>query len=672
MNPLNESFQPFCVTLINFSPAEAKDFDEKLRLPSGSLRFNVRSVRSASDASYSASVIHAIVFNMQSIAQITHGDETVIRSATGLGTCRVYLSMDSVPGPPPELIRFDDFLQRTASNDSTGIASEISSFFQEADHLNRRSTLLAFRDKVCLGAYKLLQLLWPVSCIAAGVHVLNVAAKLTGHGIDLDTPAFRTIFPVATFFGAFFIVHSIFIVTRNWLFGARIVKKLDFRFVTGAMFFLLLTAIIAFSIATSGQNASFISFCAVLSIGLYLFYMYARRIRAECTSISQLQLAMADPVRRVDTLNKIGGQPFSSAAFPFLPFRKKSLFISYMHGSKWSSATATLVHNWASGHGYQVFLDRSTIPSGTLWRQYLLRSVSECGFFVSVLDGDAAATEWVLAEQAYAALLRKSIGKPRILLLIKNVQKIAQNPQNPFHTNYRDLFEMPGAQCYGAGILSTVQGNLTEEHFLQALEELLPMGLIFHGGKRSQPFAPEQAPSVKATRFSSVDDIQLMDHSWRTSVLLAILLDHTGYNRDAFSLLSDKSFEWLRSGSTAKKAISLNTLNFLFKSHQLLYSQDLTDEVLDAFITDASLVVKLSALDFLGTMNTTSNPLTRIYLGDVNRLQEFRSRLISQMYTSQSEYISKGVYTDILKETSGKTPGEALRNVISRVDGIHV
>jgi hypothetical protein len=671
MEPLNESLQPFCVTLIDFSQAETKDFDEKLHLASGSQRFNIRHIRSASDAPYPASVIHAIVFNMQSIAQITHGDETVIRTATDLGTCRVYLSMDSAPGPLPELSRFDDFLQRTASNDFKGIATEINSFFQEADQLNRRSTLLAFRDKIFVGAYTLLQFLWPISCIAAGGHVLNVAAKLTGHGIELGTPALRNIFPVVTFFGAFFIVHSIFIVIRNLLFGARIVKKLNFIFVIGAMIFLILATIIAFSIATSGLNISFISFCAVLSIGLYMFYMYARRIRAECTSISQLQLVMADPARRVDTLNKIGGQPFSSASFPFLSFRKQSLFISYMHGSEWSSTTATLVHKWATRHGYQVFLDRSTIPSGTLWRQYLLRSVSECGFFVSVLDGDAEATEWVLAEQAYAALLRKSIGKPRILLLIKNVKKIAQDPQNHFHINYRDLFEMPGARFYGAGILPAVESNLTEEQFIQALEEVLPMGLMVSGGKRSLQLAREQEPSMNATRKSTADDIQLMDRSWRASVLLAILLDHTGYDRDAFNFLSDKSFQWLRSGSTEKKAIGLNTLNYLFKSHQLTSSQNLTDEVLEAFITNASLVVKLSALDFLGTMNTTPNPLTRINLGDVNRLQEFRSRLISQMYASQSEYISKGVYTDILLETSGKTPWEAMRNVISKVDSIH-
>ena len=188
---------------------------------------------------------------------------------------------------------------------------------------------------------------------------------------------------------------------------------------------------------------------------------------------------MADPQRLDDVLNSIGRQRFGHSAFPLFPFGCRTLFISYMHASRWSSETAILAHQWASKHGLEVFLDQSTIPSGSLWRQSLLRAVSECGFFVAVIDGDVELTEWVLAESAYAALLRKSIGKPRILLVVRNIERIAKDRQNPIQLIYLDVFQLPPARCFGAAILPVDDDQqLTEERFLQALEAVRPMCLL--------------------------------------------------------------------------------------------------------------------------------------------------------------------------------------------------
>jgi hypothetical protein len=258
----------------------------------------------------------------------------------------------------------------------------------------------------------------------------------------------------------------------------RIVKRLNLGFALCAGAFGVASAAMACSIAATDGAVSRILVSAVLAVGAYLLYMYARRIRAECASLSQLQAAMADSRRRIEMLNRIGRQPFASGAFSLFPIRSRSVFISYMHGSPWSLETAALAHQWASEHGLEVFLDRSTIPSGSLWRQYLIRAISECGFFVAVLDGDAAVTEWVLAESAYAALLRKSIGKPRILLVIRNGERVAKVEQNPFRVIYLDVFQLPPELSYRAAILPADQDELTAKRFLRALEEVQPMCLF--------------------------------------------------------------------------------------------------------------------------------------------------------------------------------------------------
>jgi len=319
--------------------------------------------------------------------------------------------------------RLDDFIQRSHAHGYAAIAEEIITFFRQEDSLNRLSTSLAFRDMTCLVTYKILKHLWPVSYLFAALHILNAATALGGLGPWLGEYASHYVVPASTFFGVFFIAHCIFVVVRNWLFGARIARKLNLAFAWGAAGFGTTAAATAYSIAVTDQSSSRIFASAILAVTAYGFYMYARRIRGECTSLSQIKVTMADSERRDHVLSNIGVQRFGHSAFTLFPSRRRSLFISYMHDSQWSSEAAVLAHQWASKDGLEAFLDQSTIPSGSLWRQDLLRAVSECGFFVALIDSDAAITEWVLAESAYAALLRKSIGKPRILLVVRNAKR---------------------------------------------------------------------------------------------------------------------------------------------------------------------------------------------------------------------------------------------------------
>lgn len=468
----------FCVTLVGTTPAESDDLEDALHSTGGSLAFEIRREPSAASSSFPAEAIHAIVFTPTSLAQAMPADVDAVRAATKPGTCRVYLLVSPGASSPSGASRLDDFIQRTPTPSSDAIAEQIVGFFREADHLNRRSTLLALRDLTCLGAYKFLKVLWPLSYIFAVLHVLNATATVAGRAPWPGMLANPYVVPAAIFFGAFFVVHCIFVIVRNALFGMRIVKRINLEFALGMGAFGLAAVATARSIAALDESTLRILASAVLAMGAYLFYMYVRRIRAECSSLSQLQAVMADTPRRMEILKTVGRKPLTSGAFPFLPFRSKSLFISYMHGSKWSSETAAMIHRWTAEHGFEVFLDQSSIPPGSLWRQFLLRAISEYGWFVAVLDSETEATKWVLAESAYAALLRKSIGKPRILVVVRKTKGLAKLEQGPFGALYMDLFQLPPELCVGAGMLIVDHDELSAGLILRAMDQVRPMCLL--------------------------------------------------------------------------------------------------------------------------------------------------------------------------------------------------
>ena len=175
----------------------------------------------------------------------------------------------------------------------------------------------------------------------------------------------------------------------------------------------------------------------------------------------------------------------------------------------------------------------------------------------------------------------------------------------------------------------------------------------------------KNASAVSGTPVNEETD--LADRSWRTSVLLFTLLEGEGNTGNGVDLLQNKSVGWLGSSSSAKRAVALNTLRGLVKGQHLASNQDLSNKVLNVFLSDASLAVKLAALDLLGAMKAP-NPLSRISESDKKRIIEFRSTLMKLMNASQHAYAAEGVRADIARETSGKTHREVLMDVISRVD----
>lgn len=468
----------FAVTLIDDSANEVNNLRDALLATSGSLQFALKHEVRSGASSFPREAVHAIVFTPSSLARATTAEVDVIRSAMKPGTCRAYLFVPDERPPSAEVSPLDDFVQRTGAHGVDAVAKQIIAFFRDADNLNRRSTRLAFRDIACLGIYRIFAALWPLSYLFAALHGANAVAVLAGRGPWPSLLANRYIVPAATFLGAFFITHCIFVVLRNVLFATRIVKHLNpgFALAVGALG--LAAVATARSIAALDEPPFRVLAVAALAPIAYLLYMYARRIRAECTSLSHLQAAIEDPRRRADVLNIVGRQPLTPAAFPFLSFRSPSLFISYMHGSEWSSQTAQLIHRWSAESGFHVWMDQSSIPSGSLWRQHLLRALSECGFFVAVLDSELTATQWVLAESAYATMLRKNIGKPRILLVVRNAEGLSRLQNGPFGVIYMDVMQLPPELCLGAGILVGDHDGFSADVILRALEEVRPMGLL--------------------------------------------------------------------------------------------------------------------------------------------------------------------------------------------------
>lgn len=166
------------------------------------------------------------------------------------------------------------------------------------------------------------------------------------------------------------------------------------------------------------------------------------------------------------------------------------------------------------------------------------------------------------------------------------------------------------------------------------------------------------------------DEFRLADRAWRTGVLLVGLLERDGVSMDQLTLVLEKCSEWIARGTPECKAVGLNVMRSLFKASLVPSSRDLEGAVATVVATDASLAVRLAALDFLGAMNLTSNPLVQVPSEDMRRILEFRSNLMKKMNASQRAYLTQGIHEDVAAETRGRLPGEALRSVISRVDGI--
>src|SRR5438067_11120811 len=120
----------------------------------------------------------------------------------------------------------------------------------------------------------------------------------------------------------------------------------------GVGFFGIVEGATAYSVVGIERSTIGILVSFLLASAAYAGYMYARRIRAECTSLSELQTSMTDAKRQSEVLNDIGSRGLGSNVYPFCCFRSNSLFISYMHSAKCSRETADAVHKCMKVTGF--------------------------------------------------------------------------------------------------------------------------------------------------------------------------------------------------------------------------------------------------------------------------------------------------------------------------------
>lgn len=157
------------------------------------------------------------------------------------------------------------------------------------------------------------------------------------------------------------------------------------------------------------------------------------------------------------------------------------------------------------------------------------------------------------------------------------------------------------------------------------------------------------------------------DRAFRDSVLLMKLLEAEGASPGAVGLLVAASSKWRHAEDARIRATGLNLLRFLFKAMHVLYSKPLLDEVLELFTSSQSLAARLAALDTLGAMSASPNPVQLLSPTELKQLTDFRSRLMSEMNVAQREYVSTGVRADLAIELANKPPGEAIASAIERM-----
>ncbi len=165
-------------------------------------------------------------------------------------------------------------------------------------------------------------------------------------------------------------------------------------------------------------------------------------------------------------------------------------------------------------------------------------------------------------------------------------------------------------------------------------------------------------------------DLDLTDRAWKLSVLLVKLLWSAGKREQDIVYLFNKSLEWLGAVSSEQRTLALNTLRYLLKGKDITIDNSLKERIRVLFLTDQSLSVQLAALDLLGAVNFTPNPLEYLPPQRLKNLLGFRESLMRQKQASQRVYADRGVDKDVADELSAASAPTALRNVIQRVDGL--
>lgn len=177
----------------------------------------------------------------------------------------------------------------------------------------------------------------------------------------------------------------------------------------------------------------------------------------------------------------MGNEKFAMLGLPLISRVPRKIFISYTHQSRWSSDMADQTARFLRDDGMDVFLDKNSIPGGSLWKMYLLRGASECEWFFVIGDEQISPSNWVLAESAYVSILRKAIWKPRVVLVVWDVRLVTSLLNASLGMLHRDVRLGFGI---GSAVLGIGEGEFTND-ISRIIQDVGPLSVFALFGSRT-------------------------------------------------------------------------------------------------------------------------------------------------------------------------------------------
>jgi hypothetical protein len=420
----------------------------------------------------------AIVLTHSGVNALPKKYATTLKSIIDSAQCRVYIVESSITplreGESQKAIH--SLIQDTPSKSPADIADKVIAFLQDAEKTADLENLKGIRDNFYIEYYERSKVLWPISYSSILlIFAISLLPDLFApiNGIINSIPFVMFL----TFFSVFFLVHSVYMSTKNFLYSTVVLRSLSLSVILIGLFLISLAVYAVRFIFLSTQSWVAFGISSSAALLTYLYYLYALRIRAECTSLHEFLEDADDKVKKIETASRIGQIPLGPIAFPLVNITSKNIFISFTRRSAWSCENAFKLYKEFRELGWQVFLDESSIPFGAAWKQRLQRGVSECSYFLALLDIDKSDEGWVLAESMYAALLRKRIGKPIILLALKNDRQRHQLVNTTLFDIYQDILS-PSSRKLGGAFFVANGMPLSAELIQRELDAIKPMQLL--------------------------------------------------------------------------------------------------------------------------------------------------------------------------------------------------
>lgn len=124
---------------------------------------------------------------------------------------------------------------------------------------------------------------------------------------------------------------------------------------------------------------------------------------------------------------------------------------------------------------------------------------------------------------------------------------------------------------------------------------------------------------------------------------------------------------WIHADKVETRVIGLNLLRFLLKAEIVKSSALQRERILEIFFQNKRSDVRLAALDLLGALGKSTNPVEKIPSSEVAELREFSSRMLEALNASQYSYTTKGFRVDVERCMERTTAYAAMKEIVEGV-----